>query len=134
MDLPQPPRRTPTHRPSALTIRAALRGLVLCIALVPVLGACAGAASRFDSEAWKAQRGVPDARNRRNDMAVAARARLHVGMTRAQVIELLGDPDSRKTGGIEVYALGASPLGIDPQYLELTYRDGRLAAFAITEA
>lgn len=133
MDLPEPPRRASSpHDPSA-TIRAALRGLALCIAFMPLLGACAGTGSQFDAAAWKAQRGIPEARNRRNDMVVAARDRLRAGMTRAAVVDILGEPDSRKADGIEVYALGASPFGIDPQYLELTYRDERLAAFVITE-
>ena len=105
------------------------------VALALVLGACASPQGRFDADAWKAQRGVADEKNQRNAMAVAAREQLRAGMTRAEVVALLGEPDSvRQDGAVEVYAIGASPLGIDSQYLELTYRDGRLASFAITEA
>lgn len=136
MDLPQPS-RPPTERRHRYvrTRRATLPCLACVLALTLLLGACAAPSTRFDPAAWKSQRGVPDEKNRRNDMAVAAREQLRVGMRREAVLAILGEPDSRKSGDtIDVYAVGASPLGIDSQYLELTYRDGRLVSFAITEA
>lgn len=136
MDLP-PPSRPPIvrlRRRSRMQ-RPTLRHLACILAFTLLLAACAAPSTRFDSTLWKSQRGVPDEKNRRNDMAVAAREQLRVGMTREAVLAILGEPDSRKSDDtIDVYAVGASPLGIDPQYLELTYRNGRLASFAITEA
>lgn len=132
MDLPpRPPMRGIAR--SAPTHRATHAGIALCIALA--LAACAAPSTRFDAAAWKSQRGVPEQKNLRNGMAVAAREQLRVGMTREAVVALLGEPDFRKDAGrIDVYAIGASPLGIDPQYLELTYRDGRLASSVLAEA
>lgn len=136
MDMLSFARRTArTARPRVIDRRAAVRTLLAPLLLVLTLTACAAAPSGFDSAAWKAQRGVPYEKNSRNAMVVAARDRLHVGMTRDEVVALLGEPDSRKQdGAVEVYAVGTSGLAIDAQFLELTYRDGRLVSSAITEA
>lgn len=78
----------------------------------------------FDANTWKAQRGVSAKDNKRIDMVPKLEASVRVGMPRADVIALLGEPDShnRETDA-DRYFLGL-PLGPDEQYYEIRYLNG----------
>ncbi|MBD9369246.1 hypothetical protein [Xanthomonas sp. XNM01] len=83
--------------------------------------------SDFDSATWKAQRDAPAQENKRGTMVTALEQAVHAGMPRAEVITLLGEPDSRDAD-IDTYELGVSPLGVDEEVYEITYRDGVVAS------
>lgn len=100
--------------------RAKLGGLLLSL----VATACSMSTDTFDSATWKAQRGVSTKENQRIQMAPALRSRIKAGMSRAEVIQLLGEPDSRDAQtGTEKYLLGL-PMGPDEQYYEIQYQNG----------
>lgn len=84
--------------------------------------------SRFDAEAWKAQRGIDESEMTRYAMVSSLEKELRPGMPRERVLELLGPPDSSAgDGSIDTYLLGIG-FSPDPQYLKLTYKDGRLVS------
>ncbi len=86
--------------------------------------------SRFDSEAWKAQRGVDETNMTRYAMVSSLERELHPGMPRERVLELLGPPDSSaEDGSADTYLLGIG-FSPDPQYLKLTYKNGLLVSNA----
>ncbi|MFD0724362.1 hypothetical protein [Lysobacter brunescens] len=52
---------------------------------------------------------------------------LHAGMSRDEVVKLLGEPDHSDTqAGVDQYELGIAGYGVDEEYYELRYRDGKL--------
>lgn len=89
--------------------------------------ACNMQTKTFDSETWKAQRGAEATANKRVHMVSELEAAVHVGMPRAEVIRLLGEPDSRRVEkDTDLYFLGLS-MGPDEQYYEIRYEDGKIA-------
>ncbi len=83
----------------------------------------------FDSDAWKSQRGARAQDNRRGGMVSSLDTSIRAGMPRAEVIGLLGEPDSRNAEtDTDVYELGVSDLGIDEEYYEIRYRDGNVVS------
>jgi outer membrane protein assembly factor BamE (lipoprotein component of BamABCDE complex) len=83
----------------------------------------------FDSVIWKAQRGVDLRQNKRLAMLDDLETKLHTGMGREQVIELLGPPDaSDAKSSTDTYELGVSSVGIDGEVYRVEYRDGKVAA------
>lgn len=101
---------------------------VLALSLSLSLSACAMEQTpRFDSDAWKAQRGVAAKDNTRGGMLVAMEAAVQPGMSRDDVLRLLGEPDSRDAEtGVDTYELGVAKFGIDEEYYEIRYRDGKV--------
>lgn len=52
---------------------------------------------------------------------------LHAGMSRDEVVGLLGEPDfSDAETGTDTYELGLAGYGVDEEYYEIRYRDGKL--------
>jgi hypothetical protein len=100
----------------------------LLLALTFSLSACAMEhQTQFDSDAWKSQRGVAATDNRRGGMLPAMEKVLHTGMTRDEVVALLGEPDISDTQtGADQYELGLAGYGVDEEYYEIRYRDGKL--------
>jgi hypothetical protein len=100
----------------------------LLLALTFSLSACAMEhQTQFDSDAWKSQRGAAATDNRRGSMLPAMEKVLHTGMTRDQVVALLGEPDISNTRtGTDEYELGLAGYGVDEEYYEIRYRDGKL--------
>ena len=85
----------------------------------------------FDSDTWKAQRGVSAVDNQRSGMVAALKTAVRVGMPRAEVIQLLGEPDARRSeGGADVYMLGLA-MGPDEQYCEVQYAEGKVASLRV---
>lgn len=81
----------------------------------------------FDSASWKAQRGANPADNSRGQMLTAVEKRLQPGMDRSEVTALLGEPDLQDAAsGSDIYELGRAEFGIDEEYLELQYAEGKL--------
>lgn len=59
-----------------------------------------------------------------------------VGMTREQVLELLGSPVKRK-GGSEfemLYPMGRAPMSLKTLYMGLEFQDGRVARVALEKS
>ena len=88
----------------------------------------------FDSDAWKAQRGAAPLEVRRAGMMSALEELVPVDMPRDAVVALLGEPDSMRQDradaavSIDVYELGVSGVGVEEEYYEIRYRDGRVAS------
>ena len=89
----------------------------------------------FDAEQWKAQRGSTARNNPRVGMVVELQEKhLREGMSRAEVQQLLGEPDSRQ-GANEVYELGASPFGASFEYFVIEYDStGKVTQLRITRS
>lgn len=81
------------------------------------------AADGFDSARWKAQAGSRARDNPRAGMVGTVQGRLRPGMTRGEVTELLGPPDTQ-AGGRASYAIGTSAFGVDYEYFVLEF-DGQ---------
>lgn len=110
--------------------RVAARAAVAAL-LTLALTACAmHTTESFDSATWKSQRGVTGTDNRRGALVGAAGEALEPGMARDAVHALLGAPDSTRED-VDVYELGRSPYGVDEEYFEVRYRDGRVASHAL---
>lgn len=120
--------------PNVLRPHHRLHGRVsaLCCAVVLLLSlsACAmQTTSNFDSAAWKSQRGVAAQQNQRGPMLNSAEKAVHAGMSRDEVIRLLGEPDiSDATTAVDTYELGVAKFGIDEEFFEITYQDGKVAS------
>ena len=107
-------------------------GRTLCAALLLTfsLSACVRqTTTQFDSSAWKSQRGVGAQQNQRGPMVASAEKTVQVGMSRDEVIVRLGEPDSSQAAtSTEVYELGVARYGIDEEFFEITYQDGKVAS------
>lgn len=99
--------------------------VVFVVNVAAVVGTFGGPG--FTPEAWRAERGVEDPQeNDRITMVSEVLDRLHPGMTRDEVLALLGPADSEREG-ILVYETGVSPYGIDTEALRIAFDDaGRL--------
>jgi hypothetical protein len=86
----------------------------------------------FDADVWRAQRGSNALDNPRVGQVVALeRSHMRPGMSRAEVIELLGEPD-RRLPRSDHYKLGASPVGVDFETYVIEYDDhDRVTSFGI---
>ncbi len=109
-----------------------MRASVLCsaIALFLSLSACAMQnTTHFDSTAWKSQRGVSAKENQRGPMVSSVEKAVQTGMSRDEVIRLLGEPDSSDAASAtDVYELGVARYGIDEEFYEIKYQDGSVAS------
>ena len=82
-----------------------------------------------DSAAWKSQRGADTLNNRRNTMVAAVEKTIRTGMSRDEVIALLGEPDIVDAeASTDTYELGAARFGVDEEYYEIRYEHGKVAA------
>ncbi len=104
-----------------------LRAAIAAALLVMVLGLSWGlfvSDEDFDSQQWKAQKDSGARDNPRVHMVVALeRKHLRTGIARAEVEQLLGAPEQREKDK-DVYALGASPVGVDMESYVIEY-DGQ---------
>ena len=109
-----------------------MRAAVLCPAIVLFLSlsACAmQTTSQLDSTAWKSQRGVSAKENQRGPMVSSVEKAVQTGMSRDEVIRLLGEPDSSDAASAtDVYELGVARYGIDEEFYEIKYLDGKVAS------
>ena len=107
-----------------------LRHAVLGIALTFSLSACAMQNTpQFDSNAWKSQRGADARQNQRGTMVSSVEKAVHEGMPREEVIALLGEPDhSDAATATDQYELGVAQYGVDEEFYEIVYRDGKVAS------
>ncbi len=103
------------------------RNLFLSLPLALLMGCTMQQTPAFDSQAWQSQRGADPQQNRRGTMVEAVEGVVRAGMTRAEVVALLGEPDSADPG-TDIYELGVSPVGIDEEYYEVGYEDGRVSS------
>ena len=103
-----------------------LRGLFPVVALLFPLffSACTMPTDSFDSTTWKSQRGVSAKDNKRITMVPNLETRIRAGMSRDEVTQVLGEPDSRNQDtSADRYFLGLS-MGPDQQYYEIRYLNG----------
>lgn len=107
-----------------------LIGLPASLLLALTMGCTMQQTTHFDSETWKAQRGAAADQNKRGTMVAALEQAVRVGMPRHEVIALLGEPDATEATDAQTdsYELGVSPVGIDEEVYEVTYRDGVVAS------
>jgi hypothetical protein len=100
------------------------------IVLILSLSACAmQTTSNFDSDAWKSQRGVGAKAKQRGPMVYSAEKTVQTGMSRDDVIRLLGEPDSIDGAtATDLYELGVARYGIDDEFYEIRYQDGKVAS------
>ena len=85
--------------------------------------------SNFDSNAWKSHRGAGATENQRGGMVSSVEKAVQVGMSREDVIRLLGEPDSSDAASAtDVYELGVARYGIDEEFYQITYQEGKVAS------
>lgn len=128
---PAPPVRVPPGRAlRAIPFSRPSLAALLALSLTVSLSACAMQnTSDFDSSAWKSQRGATGKDNTRGRMVATLEKSLHAGMSRDDVIRLLGEPDSTDADtATDVYELGVAAYGIDEEFYEIQYQDGKLAS------
>src|SRR3990167_10127002 len=119
-----PPLAPPAKLQAKRSLRAHAVTPIIALLLPLFFSACTMQKDSFDSNTWKAQRGVSAKDNKRIDMVPTLEANVRVGMPRADVIALLGEPDSRnRETDADRYFLGL-PLGPDEQYYEIRYSNG----------
>ena len=119
--------RVPTTRatPRVTSRRPGLLAFALLSAFF--LTACTMHTESFDADTWKSQRGVAASNNRRGPLVASIDNVVRSGKSRADVVGLLGAPDSTRTGSsIDVYELGRSPYGVDEEFYEVRYVDGKV--------
>ena len=113
----------------ALRERKGLPHYSALLLLTLFLSACTMQTTNFDSSTWKSQRGAAAQNNQRGQMVGTLDKVVRAGMARAEVIELLGEPDSSNIDtGVDTYELGVSDYGIDEEYFEIRYQDGKVAS------
>jgi hypothetical protein len=121
-------------RPGRWTLFALL--LALLVALGATVATVAGTfgGPGFTPEAWRAERGEEDPlENDRGTMVSEVLDLLRPGMSRDEVLALLGPPDSERDGML-VYEIGASPFGVDTEALRVAFgASGRLVAADIEQ-
>lgn len=86
---------------------------------------------QFDSSAWKSQRGAGAQQNQRGTMVASVEKAIHAGMARDEVIQLLGEPDNSEATtetSTDTYELGVAQYGIDEEFYEIVYQDGKVAS------
>jgi len=89
-------------------------------------------AGEFDANRWKALRSSTARENPRAGMIGALKDRLRAGMTRDEVVALLGEPET-KDGPRYVYAIGTSAFGVDYEYFVVEFdADGKVTRHMIT--
>jgi hypothetical protein len=97
--------------------------IALCLALAGA-GCTGNGGSKmrgFDTAVWKAQHGRDEnLENPRASMVGVLMDRLKVGMSRAEISELLGPPEFQRNDNA-YYTLGRSPYGVDHEYLVVHY-------------
>lgn len=87
--------------------------------------------SGFDAELWRAQAGSTARDNPRAGQLAALEAGvLRQGMPRADVHRVLGEPD-RQQPDADVYAIGASPMGISFESYRIEYRQGLVVGWGV---
>jgi hypothetical protein len=108
-----------------MTMRKVWIGIAGAAALL-VLGAggymAVTDAGGFDSDQWKAQRFSTARDNPRSHMVGQLKDVLRPGMTKPEVVELLGEPET-KDAKRYTYALGTSAFGVDYEYLVVEFDD-----------
>lgn len=105
--------------------------------LLNSLTACAMQSSQeLDTASWKSQRGVDFEKNNRIHMMEAVEGVIHVGMSKKDVLTLLGPPDYSEDGestSTDVYYLGISPYAGDTQEYDIKYKDGKVVSHNIVQ-
>ena len=90
-------------------------------------------ADGFDSTAWKSYHGDSKETNRRSAMLPDLKKLLRPGMSRQEIVELLGEPEDDQSSAATrparwTYWLGQSPYGLDEDYFVIEFdAGGRLA-------
>ena len=74
----------------------------------------------YDRERWVAEKSAKASENRRSLMVKDIKRRLHVGMTKLEVVDLLGQPDGTR-GNVFSYELGMPGFGVDYEYFLIEF-------------
>lgn len=116
---------------SFLQLRSVRASALRCAVLLTLfLSACTmQTTSSFDSASWKSQRGADAQQNRRGTMVAALEKSIAVGMPREQVLALLGEPDAIDAAtSTDMYELGVAQYGVDEEFYQIHYQDGKVAS------
>jgi hypothetical protein len=108
--------------------------MIAAVAAVAVAGGgmAMTAADGFDPAKWREASGTTARDNPRSGMVSELRERLKPGMSRDEVVTLLGAPE-RDGGSRLSYSLGINPYGIDHEYFVIELDAGsRVRSFGIT--
>ncbi|MBJ7532637.1 outer membrane protein assembly factor BamE [Rhodomicrobium vannielii ATCC 17100] len=106
--------------------------LAACAALA--IGASMTMSKGFDPQKWKAEANNLTSRNPRIGMVSDLQKILRVGMTKAEVLSLLGEPSTKKKTGAFVYDLGTPPFAVDLEYFILEFDEAdKLKRFYIEQ-
>ncbi len=108
--------------------------LISALAGAMTLGGVAMAfAGEFNAEQWKAQRGVEASENARQGMIPELEKILRAGMSREEVIALLGEPDIKENNRFE-YELGLLGFGVDYAWYVIEFdEEKRLKNFGLVQ-
>lgn len=90
-------------------------------------------AGEFNSEQWKAQSGAGATENTRQGMISKLEEILRPGMSKDEIVALLGKPDIQENNRFE-YELGLLGFGVDYAWYVLEFdEDGRLASYKLIQ-
>jgi hypothetical protein len=102
-------------------------GRVMAIALLLLVSACGVFGVPFDKEKWASGKGNLTVENPRGKMVSdAEEAGVKVGVTRASIRALLGEPDGQGSKG-DSWALGFANYSMDPQNFVVDYDENDIA-------
>ncbi|MBJ7544458.1 hypothetical protein [Rhodomicrobium udaipurense] len=94
-----------------------------------VLGVNSAASSSFDSQKWRSEAGNLTSSNSRHGMSLDLEKNvLRIGMTKDEVVSILGQPDGKKKTGAFIYDLGVGMIDLDFYVLEFD-EAGKLKRF-----
>lgn len=87
---------------------------------------------KFDSDLWQAQHNSTATDNPRvGQIESLQRDHMRIGMSRQEVLRLLGEPEAA-TPDMDRYALGVAPLGVDNETYVIRYdQQGNVASFRV---
>ena len=87
--------------------------------------------STFDADIWRAQKNTIEKNNPRATMIKELEEKyIRLGMSRQQIITLLGEPDT-STKNIDIYEIGTPPFSIGLEVYEINYQGDIVVGFRI---
>jgi hypothetical protein len=110
-----------------------MRSLIIAIAFAAGCGRPDVTSPSWNSDAWRSDASAPGASSRLR-MLSAVESKLLPGMSRADVLSLLGPADAEIDGRL-IYRLGVRPLGMDSQSLVIAFDGaGRLTSHHVEQS
>lgn len=111
-----------------------MRAIALIFFISLTTTACAMDKTPFDKEQWRIEGNKGPELTQRWKQSEALQAVIKLGMSREEILELLGPPDdSRVVNGahFDIYDIGITSYSIDMASYEFEYRNGKLLRFQL---